>query len=156
MTVAEQQEKWTYRDPNSGCWIWLGFLNRFGYAKSINSSFPKEYFGHRLSWFYHKGKIPNGYEIDHLCSVRCCVNPNHLEVVTRIENIRRSWLRGFHKGHQGEKNPNHKLSREDAKQIRNLYFSRQMTQQEIGDLFKIGQSQISKTIRNKVWDEVKL
>lgn len=45
---------------------------------------------HRVAYEIHVGPIPDGLEIDHLCRVRCCVNPDHLEPVTHRENMRRS------------------------------------------------------------------
>lgn len=45
---------------------------------------------HRVSWVLHNNaEIPDGYEIDHLCRNTICVNPEHLDVVTRQENMRR-------------------------------------------------------------------
>lgn len=43
-------------------------------------------------WFYEQlvGDIPEGYEVDHLCKVTSCVNPAHLEAVTKRENVARS------------------------------------------------------------------
>ncbi len=50
---------------------------------------------HRFSFEMVNGPVPNGLELDHLCRVRRCVNPSHLEAVTRLENIRRSPLVGL-------------------------------------------------------------
>lgn len=44
---------------------------------------------HRWVHLRFIGPIPEGYDVDHLCSVRNCVNPDHLEAVTRTENIQR-------------------------------------------------------------------
>jgi len=45
---------------------------------------------HRLSYRLHKGEIPQGLELDHLCKAKSCVNPDHLEAVTHKENMRRA------------------------------------------------------------------
>lgn len=71
----------------SGCWIWMK-CERNGYGVlSINDRLR---YAHRFSYELHKDAIPNGMTIDHLCFVRTCVNPEHLEVVSVSENIRRS------------------------------------------------------------------
>lgn len=76
-------------EPNSGCWIWLGHLDRRGYA-TIHAKNNRTHFVHRLSYEAFKGrKIPAGLEIDHLCRVPCCVNPDHLEAVSKKTNILR-------------------------------------------------------------------
>lgn len=74
-------------EPNSGCWLWTGCLVTGGYGgltvdKQIRLA-------HRLIYENFKGAIPKGLQIDHLCRVRCCVNPYHLEAVTLQENLRR-------------------------------------------------------------------
>ena len=46
-------------------------------------------YAHRLAYTEAKGPIPKGYTVDHLCRVRNCVNPEHLEAVTFLENVRR-------------------------------------------------------------------
>jgi hypothetical protein len=71
----------------SGCWLWIGALDKEGYGVfGING---KQKRAHRVSYEAHIGKIPDGLCLDHKCRVRCCVNPSHLEAVTNKENIRR-------------------------------------------------------------------
>jgi hypothetical protein len=50
---------------------------------------PSTDYAHRIAYEDAKGEIPEGYTIDHLCRVRNCINPEHLEAVTLAENIRR-------------------------------------------------------------------
>ena len=75
--------------PNS-CWEWQAKIhNPTGYGHfCINR---KTFLAHRISYILHKGAIPHGLVINHICRNRKCVNPNHLEVVTLKENI----LKGF-------------------------------------------------------------
>lgn len=75
-------------EPNTGCWLWLGHLNKDGYGRGSHKG--AKWLAHRFSYETAVGPIGDGLEIDHLCRVRCCVNPDHLEPVTPIENTRRS------------------------------------------------------------------
>ena len=80
-------EGWIAPEPNSGCWIWLGPVSG-GYGRvSLQGA---RFSAHRVSFEALCGPIPDGKEIDHLCRVRCCVNPGHLEAVTHRENLRRA------------------------------------------------------------------
>lgn len=69
----------------NGCWEWTSYVNKRGYAQVWG--YGKKLSVHRLSYERHKGPIPDGYDIDHLCRNRRCSNPDHLEAVTRKENI---------------------------------------------------------------------
>ena len=74
----------------SGCIVWAGALNDNGYGRiKVRGVFRRV---HRIAWELVNGMISDGLVIDHLCRVRCCVNPAHMEVVTRGENTRRSNL----------------------------------------------------------------
>jgi len=73
-------------EPNSGCWLWTGYLTR-GYGQfNIDGQMHR---AHRLAYERLVGPIPESLDIDHICRIRNCVNPEHLEPVTRAENIRR-------------------------------------------------------------------
>ena len=80
-------------EPNSGCWLWLGHTTAAGYGawrERWGRKDPcKHHYAHRDTYEAVKGTIPAGLEIDHLCRVRCCINPDHLEAVTHQENTRR-------------------------------------------------------------------
>lgn len=76
----------------SGCWIYMGSLNKLGYGRmSIGSRTDgtqrKAASVHRIAYELLRGPIPPGLDIDHLCRVRCCVNPDHLEPVSERVNI---------------------------------------------------------------------
>lgn len=69
------------------CWIWKGQIRRDGYGNF--RMYGKTFKAHRASYILHVGEIPAGLEIDHLCRNRTCVNPKHLEPVTKMVNFLR-------------------------------------------------------------------
>ena len=75
---------WNRVDKTGDCWIWTGPTNKEGYGTvSILR------LAHRLAYEDHFGELKS--DLDHLCRVRNCVNPAHLEPVTRGENALRRW-----------------------------------------------------------------
>lgn len=76
----------------NGCWIWQRALDKSGYGKfkvSIAGSVTITG-SHRAAWLAFMGSIPEALQIDHLCRVRACCNPQHMELVTASENTIRS------------------------------------------------------------------
>ena len=74
------------RVNENGCWIWQQSLS-MGYGHA--SWKRKQIKAHRLAYFAFVGEVPEGKELDHLCRERKCCNPEHLEPVTRRENLLR-------------------------------------------------------------------
>lgn len=69
------------------CWFWMAARQKNGYG---NVRVALRYWrAHRLVYTLLVGPIPEGLELDHLCRVRRCVRPSHLEPVTSAENKRR-------------------------------------------------------------------
>lgn len=73
---------------NGGCWLWKRALTKKGYANKRVGNKVRQ--AHR--WVYEMlvGPIPDGLQIDHLCGIRNCVNPDHLRAVSPEENRKRS------------------------------------------------------------------
>lgn len=68
----------------AGCWLWTGHLTSTGYGTFYELG--RQWSAHRESYEFFVGPIPDGLVIDHLCRVPRCINPSHLEPVTRGEN----------------------------------------------------------------------
>lgn len=77
-------------DRTGECWIWTGSYDGTGYGKIWNQQIKRLVPAHRASYEVHVGPIPDGYEIDHLCRIKGCIRPDHLEAVTPEENKRRA------------------------------------------------------------------
>lgn len=79
---------WPYVEKTDTCWLWTGNIAVNGYGKFRHGG-SGQYSVHRFAYEHFIGPIPKGLTVDHLCRVRCCVNPAHLEVVTKRENTLR-------------------------------------------------------------------
>lgn len=72
------------------CWVWTGYCNKDGYGRfNRGAQGMGVASAHRWAYEYLVGAIPAGMTLDHLCRNRKCVNPDHLEIVTRGANVLR-------------------------------------------------------------------
>lgn len=75
-------------DDRSGCWNWDGYVSSNGYGRLQWEGAHR--WVHRVSYILHKGPIPDRHDIDHTCENKRCVNPEHLDAVTRSEHVTRT------------------------------------------------------------------
>ncbi len=87
MTPEMRLHSRLHHDKDTGCWLYTGYVTDAGYG--IICIGKKRLRAHRFSYEIHKGPIPKGLTLDHLCRVRHCVNPDHLEPVTLAVNVLR-------------------------------------------------------------------
>lgn len=73
---------------DNGCWLWVRSCSPDGYGWA--SFRNRTYQAHRLAYSLVVGEIPDGMQLDHLCRVRRCIRPDHLEPVLPSENLERS------------------------------------------------------------------
>lgn len=83
---------WSYvsfpRGGIDGCWLWsVKMGNGYGRFWSCDRTIA----AHRVSWAMHRGVVPDGFDIDHLCRNRACVRPDHLEAVSKSTNTSRGY-----------------------------------------------------------------
>ena len=111
------------------CWVWKRAMNNNGYGRVTVGK--RAYSAHVLYFIQAKGEVPDGLEIDHLCRVRECVNPDHLEAVTRSENMKRG-SGGFKRS----------LTDQQIEQIKTLLKSN--TQPELAAMFGVSRATIAR------------
>jgi hypothetical protein len=134
-----QRKQPSYRVEDRGhetpCWIWTLGTNSAGYGMSRGAGGSR--LAHRVLWEVEHGPVPEGLELDHLCRVRLCVNPAHLEAVTRAINCRRG--------------ARTKLSEAEARQIRDLCAAGVLPQREVATLYGIGKSTVGEISKGEIW-----
>jgi hypothetical protein len=85
--VSIEERFWSKVDKTETCWLWTAARNNAGYGVFWNDG--KVSVAHRYAYESGVGAVPSGLQLDHLCRVRHCVNPSHLEPVTNRENCLR-------------------------------------------------------------------
>lgn len=89
--AAEVLRRRTIVDPETGCHLWTGSRDRKGYGHLMHDGRLRP--AHRVAWELVNGPVPEGLELDHVhargCRYKTCVNLDHLEPVTGLENMRR-------------------------------------------------------------------
>jgi hypothetical protein len=80
---------WQRVQKTASCWYWVGAINNVGYGNFGMGprGHAVTFAAHKLSYLMHKGPVPPGLVLDHLCRQRACVNPAHLRPQTRRQNV---------------------------------------------------------------------
>ena len=93
--VSDVTRFWAGVDKTGDCWLWTRSVNSSGYGQSFINGERRVV--HRIAYELLVGPIPAGLQLDHLCRVRTCVNPAHLEPVTQHQNMARGlWAMRTH------------------------------------------------------------
>ena len=146
--VVDRIEQYSTPEPNTGCWLWFGYVDKDGYGR-LRFGY-KDWLAHRLSF-----AIKNKYwppVVRHKCDTPSCVNPDHLEGGTSLENRRDCCDRD--RQTKGAKHWSAKLSEVEVKEIK-LRFSRGETTVEISKIYGVCYSTISRIKRGLIWTHIK-
>lgn len=106
-------------EPNSGCWLWIGFAHKIrNELRPFINSNKKPTLAHRVSYELFKGPIPDGMIVRHKCDNTICVNPDHLVLGTQQDNVKDRDDRKRGRWHRGTAHYNCKLTPEMVVRIK--------------------------------------
>lgn len=112
-TIKERINANSMPEPNSGCWLWLGPVDDWGYGRFfVDGSLRR---AHRVAYKAHVGPIPDGMLVCHKCDVPSCVNPSHLFLGTPLDNNRDRHRKGRTVAPRGEASGVARLTADQAR-----------------------------------------
>lgn len=140
-------------DDEKSCWEWTGAKTKDGYGKIgiARDGVTRNLRAHRVSFEYINGSIPPENCICHHCDNPSCVRPDHLFLGTVWDNNHDKEKKN--RDSRGERNGQAKLTEEDVRIIREMYHKGH-TQENIAEIFNVGQTCISKVVRKTRWIHV--
>ena len=145
MTVEQFNERYT-PEPFSGCWLWLGAVNRNGYGTWSGDK------AHRISWRLHQGEIPKGLYVCHRCDVKNCVNPAHLFLGTPGDNMRDMCVKGRGVFPRGERNGRSKLMTSQVAEIKNR--AKRGNYSALAREFNVTNALVGRIARGEAWTHI--
>ncbi len=146
--VLARFEKKYISEPNTGCWLWIGGCTGRGYG-TMHLTNPRRMVGaHVVSYMLFRGDVPTGLDVRHTCDVVCCVNPEHLVLGTRKQNMADAKARGRHA--HGSRCGQAKITEQDVINIR----ADKRSQSQIAKQYGLSQATVSVLINRKTWKHV--
>lgn len=133
--------------PESGCWLFRGGLNAYGYGVMRHNG-QRNVMVHRVMYERFKGPIPDGIFVCHTCDIRNCVNPDHLFLGTPAENSRDAVNK--QRTAAGTDNPSSKLSED---QVIEIYVS-PLPSRELAEIYGVRSTVIQKIKADQIWQRV--
>ena len=127
----------------SSCWLWTGIIvNGYGQIRRGRKK-VKRYYAHRVSWEIHNNRYAGIFDVMHSCDNPLCVNPDHLSLGTRLENIVDAKNKGRMKGGI--------LSHVNVENIRKMYSTNKKTQSQIAEIYSVSPSMVSRVVNGERW-----
>lgn len=148
-----------FPEPNSGCWLWLGYIAKDGYGRVTAADGTGIMLAHRSSFELFRQAIPPGLYVCHKCDTRACVNPDHLFAGTQRDNMRDCSRKGrcaIPNNPTGELHPRYtaKLAPDQVKEIWFLGHPRSLSNAEIARRYNISATTIWKIMNDQKWTHI--
>jgi len=152
--LAERFWPRVFKNGADGCWLWQGYHCRFGYGYFSIDRVPTT--AHRVAYLLTYGSFDQSLNVLHRCDNPPCVNPTHLFLGTRADNVRDMDAKG-RRGRgapRGEESPFARLTDENVRRIRAMYATGSYAQRELGEMFGVARSTIFLAVSHKNWRHV--
>lgn len=154
MLLHERLMRHTILNEISGYWEWTG-SKRNGYGRMIIGSRTdgtrRSASAHRVSYELTYGEIPEGMEVCHKCDNPCCVNPDHLFVGTRKDNMADREAKGRNIVFTGEEQPRSKLTKKAVKDARWESAYKGTSFQMLADRYGVSKKTMQNAIKGVTW-----
>jgi hypothetical protein len=153
---------WCKVAKGDGCWLWTAAKLKTGYGGFQLGTWGNSRVvrAHRMAWELTRGPIPRGLCVLHKCDVRLCVNPDHLFLGTKGDNVADMRAKGRANDtdgrYKGSEHHNAKLTEDDVRKIRRRYaeFSGYGACQALARDFGVSRRAIYQIVRGLVWTHV--
>jgi hypothetical protein len=150
MTLADRLWRKSIPEPNSGCLLWLGAADRFGYGTIWDGKIRWK--THRLAFVLKRGPIPDGMHVCHHCDNPYCINPDHLFLGTPADNAADKVQKGRARGNPtaGERHSQARLTATAVLEIRRRYGAGE-SQRALASAYGVGKTTIQDIVSLKKW-----
>lgn len=147
--IANRLDNLSIPEPNTGCHIWLGAVDRRGYGKITIGG--RTVAAHRVAYEAANGPIPAGLNLCHRCDLPACINPDHLRPGTQLENIKDMHRKG--RAALGERTNTAKLT---AGKVRGIRFLASLgrPQNVMARQYDVSKMTISRIVRRELWKHI--
>lgn len=140
-------------NEENGCWEWTGTMHSKNGYGSIGVGSSNSVKAHKISYILHKGEIPKGRCVCHICDIPKCVNPDHLFIGTIKDNSDDKFRKGRFVSCKGEKNGGCKITESTAKKIKEM-LNEGKTQMEISKFFNVNYKTVFHIKHGHTWKHV--
>lgn len=153
-TIGDRLKSMIKVNPITGCWEWQG-SKKIGYGHTIIGSRKNgtrhSIAAHRLAYLTWKGEIPEGYFVCHKCDNPSCINPEHLFVGTRQDNVDDRERKGRNVVKTGEEQPLAKLTKKAVKDARWEYYYKRTKISVLAKMYGVSYPAMKNAIVGKTW-----